>query len=59
MGVGVLAAGKVGNVILYIDGLCIKAMWMLEVNMSDFTGEAGVKVMKGMAWPSWVKATMT
>jgi hypothetical protein len=29
MGVGVLAAGKVGNVILHVDGLCIEAMWML------------------------------
>jgi hypothetical protein len=23
---------------------------MLEANLSDFTGEAGVKVMKGMTW---------
>jgi hypothetical protein len=50
MNVGVLAAGEVGNVILYVDGLCIQAMWMLEANMSDFIGEAGLKVMKGMAW---------
>jgi hypothetical protein len=51
MGVGVLTAGEVGNVILYVDGLCIEAMWMLEANLSDITGEAGVKVrvMKGMA----------
>jgi hypothetical protein len=33
MGVGILAAGKVGNVILYVDGLCIEAMWMIEANM--------------------------
>jgi hypothetical protein len=56
---GVLAAGEVGNVILYVDGLGIEAMWMLEANMSDLTVETGVKVMKGMAWCSWVKATMT
>jgi hypothetical protein len=49
MGVDVLTAGEVGNVFLYVDGLCIEAMWMLEVNMSDLTSEVGVKVMKGMA----------
>jgi hypothetical protein len=50
MGVGVLAAEQVGNVISYVDGLCIEAMWMLEANVFDFTGEAGEKAMKGMAW---------
>jgi hypothetical protein len=50
MGVGVLAAEQVGSVILYVDGLCIGAMWMLEAKTSDCTGEAGVKAMKGMAW---------
>jgi hypothetical protein len=50
MGVGVLAAGEVGNVILYVDGLCIEATWMPEANTSNFTGEVGAKVMKGMTW---------
>jgi hypothetical protein len=36
-------------VILYVDGLCIEAMSMLEANTSDSTGEAGEKAMKGMA----------
>jgi hypothetical protein len=49
MGVGILNAGEIGNVILYVDGLCIETMWILEANTSDFTGEAGVKVMKGTA----------
>jgi hypothetical protein len=39
MGVGILAAGEVGNVILYVDGLRIEAMWMLKANMSNFNGE--------------------
>jgi hypothetical protein len=43
VGVGVLDAGEVRNVILYVDGLCIEAMWMLEANTSDLTGEAGEK----------------
>jgi hypothetical protein len=50
MGAGVLPADAVGNMILYVEGLCIEAMWMLEGNMSDLTGEAGVKVIKGMSW---------
>jgi hypothetical protein len=50
MGVGVLAAGEVGDVIWYVDGLGIEAIWMSAANMSDVTGEAGLKVMKGMAW---------
>jgi hypothetical protein len=50
MGAGVLPADAVGNMILYVEGLCIEAMWMLEANMSDFTGEAGVKVINGMSW---------
>jgi hypothetical protein len=49
MDAGVLPADEVGNLILYVEGLCIEAMWMLEANMSDFTGEAGVKVIKGMS----------
>jgi hypothetical protein len=50
VGVGVLAAGEVRNVILYVDGLYIEVTWMPQANMFDLTGEAGVRVMKGMAW---------
>jgi hypothetical protein len=47
---GVLVAEQVGDVVLHVDGLCIEAMWMFVTKISDLTGEAGVKVMKGMAW---------
>jgi hypothetical protein len=39
MGLGALAAGEVGNVILYVEGLYVEAMWILEANMSDSIGE--------------------
>jgi hypothetical protein len=50
MNAGVLAADEVGNLILYVDGLCIEVMWTMEENASDLTGDAGVKVIKGMSW---------
>jgi hypothetical protein len=49
VGVGVLAAGEVRNVILYVDGLSIEVTWMPQANMSNLTGEAGERAMRGMA----------